>query len=47
VHRPGRRGFGTKLLEGALADQLEGEVLLDFAPAGLSCAIEFPLGKAA
>lgn len=47
VQRPGRRGFGTRLLEGALADQLEGAVSLEFSPTGLSCAIEFPLGKAA
>lgn len=47
VRRPGRRGFGTRLLEGTLADQLDGAVSLDFAPAGLSCAIEFPLGRAA
>lgn len=47
AQRPGRRGFGTRLLEGALADQLEGAVSLDFGPAGLNCAIEFPLGKAA
>jgi two-component sensor histidine kinase len=40
---PGARGFGSRLLEGGLAQELNAEVRLDFAPAGLECRIRLPL----
>ena len=43
VVAPARRGFGTKLLGGGLANQLDGIVTLDFPVAGVRCVIEFPL----
>lgn len=45
---PRRRGFGTRLLEGALPSQLGGHVSLRFNPSGLHAAIEarlVPLGE--
>ena len=44
VAKPRRSGFGRVLLERALASDLEGDVTLDFAPEGLTCAIVLPLG---
>ena len=43
VAPPGRRGFGSRLLERALAGELGGEVKLDFAPAGVCCTMRFPV----
>ena len=43
VSSPGARGFGSRLLEGGLAQELNAEVRLDFAPAGLECRIRLPL----
>ncbi|SDB43712.1 sensor histidine kinase [Belnapia rosea] len=40
--RPSRRGMGTRLLEGGLGAQIGGTVDLDFAPAGLRCAMRLP-----
>jgi two-component sensor histidine kinase len=40
---PRRSGFGRLLLERALASDLKGEVLLDFAESGLRCEIAVPL----
>jgi PAS domain S-box-containing protein len=42
---PGRKGFGTRLIERGLAHELDGTVTLDFAPSGLRCEIDLPLGK--
>lgn len=42
VAQPERRGFGVRLLERALAVDLEGQVRLRFEPAGLVCEIEAP-----
>ena len=42
VTPPERRGFGSQMLEQALARELAGAVRLDFAPAGLICTIEAP-----
>jgi two-component sensor histidine kinase len=39
----GARGFGSRLLEGGLAQELDAEVRFDFAPAGLECRIRLPL----
>jgi two-component system CheB/CheR fusion protein len=45
VQGPQRRGFGRLLLERALRSDLDAEVQLDFAPAGLECIISFPLDR--
>jgi PAS domain S-box-containing protein len=43
VRQPERQGFGTKLIQRGLAQQLGGEIKLDFAPAGIRCVITFPI----
>lgn len=43
VKPPVRRGFGSRLLEGALAQELRGEVSLDYAPEGVVCTIVMPV----
>jgi PAS domain S-box-containing protein len=47
VREPERRGFGTTLIERGVAGDLDGLATLDFAPGGVRCAIEIPLGSAA
>jgi PAS domain S-box-containing protein len=42
-----RRGFGARLLERSLAQDLGGTARLDFAPGGLSCTLEAPLAAIA
>lgn len=42
VAPPTRRGFGTKMLERALASEFQGSVRLDFAPDGLRCEVVAP-----
>ncbi len=43
VAPPSRQGFGTKLIQRGLAQQLGGEIKLDFQPEGIRCVITFPL----
>jgi two-component sensor histidine kinase len=43
VAKPGRRGFGTRLLETGLAYEMDSQVKLDYAPSGLVCTIGIPL----
>jgi two-component sensor histidine kinase len=43
VEPPSRCGFGSMLLERTLAQDLDGDVKIDFAPTGLVCSISFPL----
>ena len=43
VAPPGREGFGSRLIERDLARELDGEVRLDYAPAGLVCQIVMPV----
>ncbi|MBJ6127237.1 sensor histidine kinase [Microvirga splendida] len=43
VKTPERQGFGTKLIQRGLAQQLGGEIKLDFAPSGVRCVITFPI----
>ena len=43
VKPPGRKGFGSRLIEGGLAQDLDGEVHLDYDPAGLVCQITMPV----
>lgn len=43
VTKPDRRGFGSRMLERALAKQLNADVRLNFEPNGLECFIDAPL----
>ncbi|WP_343896932.1 PAS-domain containing protein [Craurococcus roseus] len=43
---PVRRGFGSRLLEATLKDQLGGKLARDWRPGGLVCTIELPLSRA-
>jgi PAS domain S-box-containing protein len=43
VTPPKRRGFGTRLIERGLALELGGEVTIEFAPAGVTCAVHAPI----
>ena len=43
VATPAKRGFGTRLITDGLGFELDGEVTLEFAPAGLVCIIDVPL----
>jgi two-component sensor histidine kinase len=45
VHEPARRGFGTRLIERSLAHDLDGEVRIEFAPAGVVCSVDAPLAS--
>jgi PAS domain S-box-containing protein len=39
----GRKGFGSRLIEGALARELDGEVHLSYGLAGVTCQINMPV----
>jgi len=39
------RGFGARLLQQGLAEELRGTVRLDFLPEGLVCTVEAQLGE--
>ncbi|WP_052954406.1 sensor histidine kinase [Microvirga vignae] len=43
VIEPQRRGFGTRLIERSLAQELNGSVGITFAPSGVVCTINAPL----
>jgi len=45
VAPPARRGFGSELIERALARQFGGSATLEFAPGGLRCRITAPLQR--
>jgi two-component sensor histidine kinase len=45
VRRPSQKGFGSGLIEGALARELDGEVHLDYEPAGVGCQIVMPVSQ--
>lgn len=45
VVAPTRKGFGSRMIEGAVARQLSGEAEVDYAPDGLVCRFAFPLGQ--
>ena len=47
VTPPGRTGFGLRLIEGGLAQDLCGEVRLDYEPLGVVCQIIMPLRREA
>ena len=44
VEPPAEKRFGTRLIERACSYELEGAVELNYAPEGLSCELDFPLG---
>ena len=46
VRPPARRGFGSRLIERALAREFGAEVKLDFAPGGVECRIRLPFAAA-
>jgi PAS domain S-box-containing protein len=46
VSEPASRGFGSRLIEWGLAQELGGTASLNFAPQGLVCTIEAPLQSA-
>ena len=43
VEKPGRRGFGTRLIERGIASELGGEVSIEHRPDGLVCEMRIPL----
>lgn len=43
VTLPARKGFGSRMIERALAAQLSGQVTIDYRPAGVVCTIDAPL----
>jgi two-component sensor histidine kinase len=43
VQAPTRRGFGTRLIERSLAQDLDGAVRIEFAAAGLTCIVDAPI----
>jgi PAS domain S-box-containing protein len=45
VVEPNRRGFGTRLIERSLAQELHGDVTITFAPTGVVCTIHAPLDE--
>ena len=46
IRAPGRRGFGTRLIERSVAHELGGEASLSFDAPGLSCVVRVPLRPA-
>jgi PAS domain S-box-containing protein len=46
VEAPQRRGFGTRMIERALAAELGGSARIDFHPQGVRCLVEAPLPAA-
>ena len=45
VKPPDRKGFGSRLIEHGLAQDLDGEVHLRYEPAGLVCQITMPVPR--
>lgn len=43
VQKPVRRGFGTRLIERSLAQELAGEVRIEFSETGVVCSVNAPL----
>ncbi|MGF9758905.1 HWE histidine kinase domain-containing protein [Microvirga sp. 0TCS3.31] len=43
VREPARRGFGTRLIERSLAQELGGEVQIAFSSTGVICSVDAPL----
>lgn len=45
VRPPQRRGFGSRLIERGIAQELDGRVSLEFDAAGLQCRLRLPLSQ--
>jgi two-component system CheB/CheR fusion protein len=45
VTTPTRKGFGSELIETALASELEGTIKLNYASTGVVCLIGIPIPK--
>jgi two-component system, chemotaxis family, CheB/CheR fusion protein len=45
VERQGQNGFGLKLIERGIADELQGRATFDFSSNGLRCSLEIPLAE--
>jgi two-component sensor histidine kinase len=45
VAPPAQRGFGTRLIERSLAQDLGGTACITFAAAGVTCVIDAPLAE--
>ncbi len=43
VQAPTRRGFGTRLIERSLAQDLNGDVRIEFAFTGVTCTVDAPI----
>ncbi len=43
VQAPSRRGFGSRLIERSLAQDLGGEVKIEFARTGVVCSLDAPI----
>jgi two-component sensor histidine kinase len=43
VQAPARRGFGTRLIERSLAQELNGKVRILFEPMGVVCIVDAPM----
>jgi two-component sensor histidine kinase len=43
VSAPSERGFGTRMIERALAAELGGAARIEFAPGGVTCHVDAPL----
>ena len=43
VSPPTRRGFGTRLIERSLAQDLDGDAKISFAALGVTCVVDVPL----
>ncbi|MBF9233650.1 PAS domain-containing sensor histidine kinase [Microvirga alba] len=43
VQPPQRRGFGVRLIERSLVQDLQGRAQIDFAPSGVVCKVDIPL----
>ena len=43
VTKPSRRGFGSRLIEHSIGNDLGGEIELGYLPSGLHCRLAFPL----
>ena len=44
VQMPTRKGFGSRMIERSLAQELAGEAHLSYEPEGVACALDIPLG---
>jgi two-component sensor histidine kinase len=44
VTAPDHQGFGTRMIEGGLRHELQGDVKIDYEPGGVVCTIDAPLG---